>query len=199
MQGKRARVVALGGAVREGSSTEKALRHAADLIDAEVTVFAGNALLLPMYSPYASARTALAASWVEAVREADAVLIASPGYHGGVSGVVKNALDYLEDLREDGQPYLSGRAMGCIVTAAGAQGAVTTLSALRDIGHALRAWLTPMGVCIAGMDPAFDADGACLRPEVARQLQIMAEEINTFVQMRRLLEPQHSKQFMVAG
>src|SRR5690554_982504 len=107
MQGKRARVVALGGAVREGSSTEKALRHAADLIDAEVTVFAGNALLLPMYSPYASARTALAASWVEAVREADAVLIASPGYHGGVSGVVKNALDYLEDLREDGQPYLS--------------------------------------------------------------------------------------------
>ena len=34
-------------------------------------------------------------------RGAHALIIGSPGYHGGISGLVKNALDYLEELRED--------------------------------------------------------------------------------------------------
>ena len=45
------------------------------------------------------------------------VVIASPGYHGTVSGLVKNSLDYLEVLREDDRPYLDGRAVGVIAVA----------------------------------------------------------------------------------
>ena len=48
---------------------------------------------------------------MRAVSAADGLIIASPGYHGGISGLVKNALDYVEDLRGDARPYLDGRAV----------------------------------------------------------------------------------------
>ena len=59
---------------------------------------------------------------------------------------MKNAIDLLEDLRGDSRVYLDGRAVGCIVTAAGWQGCNTTLGAMRGIVHALRGWPTPLGV-----------------------------------------------------
>ncbi len=58
---------------------------------------------------------------------------------------MKNAIDLLEDLRGDSRVYLDGRAVGCIVTAAGWQGCNTTLGAMRGIVHALRGWPTPLG------------------------------------------------------
>ena len=97
----KTRIVALGGTVNPGSSTEQALRLAASIAaedGAQVTVFGGEYLTaLPHYlGPDHSA--ARGAEMVEAVRSADGLLIAAPGYHGTISGVVKNALDYLEDL-----------------------------------------------------------------------------------------------------
>jgi FMN reductase len=44
------------------------------------------------------------------VRAADVLVIATRGYHSGISGLVKNALDTLEELRDDERPYLDGRA-----------------------------------------------------------------------------------------
>ena len=55
-------------------------------------------------------------------------MLVSPGYHGAVSGLVKNALDYVEDLRDEPRPYLDGRAVGCVAIALGWQAAVTTLT-----------------------------------------------------------------------
>jgi FMN reductase len=41
-----------------------------------------------------SVRHPLAQRFVEAVRSADAAIVASPGYHGSMSGMIKNALVY---------------------------------------------------------------------------------------------------------
>ena len=46
----------------------------------------------------------------------DGLIIATPSYHGGVSGMIKNALDYIEALRDDARPYLHGRAVGANTT-----------------------------------------------------------------------------------
>lgn len=40
------------------------------------------------------------------------MVVGSPGYHGAVSGLVKNALDYIEDLREDPRVYLDDTPWG---------------------------------------------------------------------------------------
>ncbi|OVZ55236.1 FMN reductase [Pigmentiphaga sp. NML080357] len=186
------RVVALGGTTRPDSSTERALRHALDAVaatGAQVVLLAGDDLILPMYAPHDPSRTPAALRLVAELRRADGVIIASPGYHGSLSGLVKNALDYTEDLRTDARPYLSGRAVGCIANAAGWQGAVTTLSALRDIVHALRGWPTPLGVCIGGTEPAFAPDGRCIDARVDEQLRTLGREVSEFAHRMRAQQP----------
>lgn len=54
---------------------------------------------------------------IAALRLADGIVIASPGYHGSISGAVKNALDYTEEMAGDDRPYFSSRGVGCIATA----------------------------------------------------------------------------------
>ena len=175
-------VVGIGGTTRPGSSTESALRatlHYAQQLGAETRLFGGDALAaLEGYSPEQTARSPGQQAIVDAVREADAVIFASPGYHGGVSGLVKNAIDLLEDLRADRRVYLDGMPVGCIVTAAGWQGCNTTLGALRSIVHALRGWPTPLGVTLntAGVR-LFDSDGRCLDTNVADSLKLLAEQV----------------------
>lgn len=123
-------IVGLGGTTREGSSTELALRFAlkgAETAGARTLLFNGPALMMPMYAPEVPHRTAEAREFIAALRAADGVVIASPAYHGSISGLVKNALDYTEDMRNDPAAYLDGRAVGCITCAYGPQAAGTTL------------------------------------------------------------------------
>ena len=128
-------LIGIGGTTRPGSSTERALAAAlahARTLGAQTQLFGGAELAaLPPFNPEVTTRTPQETAFVEAVRQADGILLASPGYHGGVSGLVKNAIDLLEDLRGDSRVYLDGRAVGCIVTAAGWQGCNTTLGAMR--------------------------------------------------------------------
>lgn len=175
-------VVGIGGTTRPGSSTENALRvalrHAQEL-GAETLLFGGAELAaLEGYSPEQPERSEGQRAIVEAVRRADAVIFASPGYHGGVSGLVKNAIDLLEDLRADERVYLDGMPVGCIVTAAGWQGCNTTLGAMRSIVHALRGWPTPLGVTLntAGVK-LFDQEGNCTDEQVKASLRLLAEQI----------------------
>ncbi|MGI4812579.1 MAG: NADPH-dependent FMN reductase [Janthinobacterium lividum] len=182
------RIVAVGGTTRPGSSTEKALRQillAAAAEGAEVRLFAGSAIDLPMYEPQGTARCEAARELVEALRQADGIIVGSPGYHGSISGLVKNALDYVEDMSKDAAPYFDGRAVACVATGSGWQGANSTLSALRQVVHALRGWPTPLGVALNTREPVFGPDGACLYPEVAAQLRMVAQQVVSFAKMRR--------------
>ncbi len=123
-------IVAIGGSTRPDSSSERAVRLAArgaQEAGAHVTTITGRELMLPIYDTETSDRTPQALALVEAIRGADGLLVASPSYHGGVSGMMKNALDYIEDLAAHDPPYLHGRAVGCIAVAYGWQATVSTL------------------------------------------------------------------------
>lgn len=184
-------IVGLGGGSRPGSSTELALQAglaAAGAVGCRTRLF-GSAFLmgLPHYDPGAPSRTVQELDLLEAVRAADGLLLATPAYHAGVSGLVKNALDLLQDTAGDPRPYLDGVPVGLIVTAHGWQATGATLNALRTIVHALRGWPTPLGVTInSGLGPVFQADGACLDPRVADQLAIAAAQVAGFAQRMRL-------------
>jgi len=93
-------IVAVGGTQREQSSTTAALRLClleAERLGASTQLFSGSALELPFYDPACAERTPGAAALIDALRRADGVILASPGYHGNVSGLFKNALDYIQD------------------------------------------------------------------------------------------------------
>jgi FMN reductase len=181
--GVRWRVLGIGGTLRPGSTSELALRHALRLageMGAATQLMTAQMLELPMYDPATAAQVPMARALIEAARSADKIIIATPGYHGNMSGLVKNALDYLQELAGDPAPYLHGRAVGCIVTAAGWQAGATSLASLRATVHALRAWPTPLGVVINSAVPPFRADGEPVDPAVAGQLREMAHQVVSF-------------------
>lgn len=177
-------VVGLGGTTRTPSSTDRALQltlRAAEDAGAIVHCFNGPFLArLPHFAPQHQTRSDEQRELVETVRQADGLIVASPGYHGGVSGLVKNALDLLEDLSGDERSYLDGRAVGLVVTAAGWQAAVTTLEALRAIVHALRGWPTPLGASLNTIEPIFDAQGNCTDAKAANALSTVGRQVVEF-------------------
>lgn len=180
-------IVALGGTLRPNSSTEKALRLAAAAaarLGAETTVVAGQALDLPLYAPDKPERSAEAQTLIAELRRADGIILGSPGYHGSMSGAVKNILDYVEDMSKDASPYFKGRAVGLIATGAGWQGAVGALQALRGVIHALRGWPTPFGLAINTLETGFDAEGNASTRKLEEQIETVAREVVDFALQR---------------
>lgn len=178
-------VVGIGGSVRSDSQTERALRVALDGAQdagAKVHAVTGPSLLLPFYDPKDHVRTDSAVELIEAVRMADGVVLASPGYHGTISGLLKNALDYVEDLRNDDRPYIEGRAVGCIGSASGWQATVTTLQSLRSVVHALRGWPTPLGGAVNSAETEFGPGGECSDTKITTTLRTIGEQVVNFAE-----------------
>lgn len=154
---RRIFVLGLGGSLRRPSESEVALRvalqGAADA-GAETQIITADGLDLPLYPSPDMDKHPAVVTLLSAARRADGLILASPAYHGTMSGALKNALDYLQFLAGDDPPYLDGRAVGVLSTGAGTQATVQTVNALRDVVHALRGWPTPIGVPIHNSRPA---------------------------------------------
>jgi FMN reductase len=181
-------IVGLGGTGSTTGSTERILRYALDAAEsygAQTLFFDAKALDMPMYR-YGDIRTEPALAFIGALRRADGIIIASPGYHGSISGLIKNALDYVEDMAKDERVYFEGRAVGLIAVAAGWQATGSTLATLRGITHALRGWPTPMAVAINSAQPVFDREGALVDSAIASQLNLLASQVVEFAQMKAL-------------
>lgn len=180
-------VVGIGGTTVPGSSTERALTialQAAEAAGMRTQLFGGEFLArLPLYTPNLHDRTQDEHDLVAAIRGCSGLILASPGYHGSVSGVVKNAIDLIEETARDKRAYLDNVAVGIIATAYGWQATGTTIMALRSIVHALRGWPTPFAAAINSAQTKFDADGGCTDPAVAEGLTRVGEQVARGVRM----------------
>jgi FMN reductase len=176
-------IIGIGGTTRPNSSSEIALQislAAAKEAGAETIILSGLECQLPLYAAEDSSRTPEALTLIDLVKRCDGVILSSPSYHGSISGMLKNALDYVEDLRSDSRPYFEGRAVGCIVSAAGWQGVGTTLTALRSIVHALRGWPTPLGVGMNSLTKPFGPGGECRDEALQAQLRMLGQQVVQF-------------------
>lgn len=171
------RVLGIGGSTRAGSKSldllKGALRVAAEA-GAIVTLADVRELRLPIYDadlPLASYPPALG-ELLAAAREADAVILCSPTYHGTVSGAVKNALDALNFLFDDDPPYLAGKPVGLM--ALGGGGAANVLTSLHHATRALNG-LTISTAVISGGNAI--REGEVTDDNVQRRVQWMVEEL----------------------
>ncbi|WP_232496266.1 NADPH-dependent FMN reductase [Novosphingobium kaempferiae] len=180
---RNALVVGIGGTIGGDSTTERALRIALGHVEAQglaTRLFGGEALgELPLFNPKSPARTTGEQDLVAAIRSCSGVILATPGYHGSISGALKNALDLLEDTAKDERSYLSGLPVGIVVTAYGWQATGSTLATMRSIVHALRAWPTPFAATINALETRIDADGSTDRL-VLEQLCRVGEQVVRF-------------------
>ena len=186
-QKKKPFILGLGGTTNPLSSTEQALAialQAAAAAGAETELFgSGRLMALPHYRSDPAGLNQTGEDLVALVRRADGVLLSSPGYHGTVSGLVKNAIDYIEETSADERTYLDGLPIGLIVTAHGWQAVGSTLAALRSIVHSLRGWPTPLGVGINASGGMF-RDGICADAGVNEQLKLVAEQVMLRAEIR---------------
>ena len=188
---ERPLILGIGGTLRNQSTGQKALAHVLSRVEergARTELISGQALDLPLYSPESAERSEAAARLVARMRACDGVVLCSPAYHGSVSGLVKNALDYTEDMNRDARVYFDGLPVGCIACGAGWQATGQTLAALRAIAHALRGWPTPMGGMINSTQPVFDADGTCVDASVRFQLDTIADQVTEFALRKARVE-----------
>ena len=86
------------------------------------------------------------------IREADAVILGTPMYHGSYSGTLKNALDYC------GFDEFENTTVGLLVVSGGPF-PTPALDHLRAVCRSLHAWVLPNQAAIPQARTAFDDDG----------------------------------------
>jgi FMN reductase len=175
-------IVGIGGTTRDGSSSERltaAVLAATERLGGGSMMFGGAKLAeLPHFAPESTARTAAQRELIDAVRAADGLVIGTPGYHGGISGLVKNAIDLLEDTRQDTRVYFDGLPVGLVVSAAGWQALGHTLGAMRAVVAAMRGWATPIGITVnTAVQTAFDREGRIADADILRAVEGQAAQI----------------------
>ena len=122
MMKKKVSIVGLGGSLSEHSTSLAALRVAlegAQSGGANTHLLDIKTLDLPFYRPRFRPEHVGLDELVDQVSRADGMIWCSPLYHGTVSGVFKNAVDWLELISQNDQAYLSDKVIGLTATAGG--------------------------------------------------------------------------------
>ncbi|MCA2961695.1 MAG: NAD(P)H-dependent oxidoreductase [Silvanigrellales bacterium] len=104
------------------------------------------------------------------VAEASALVIAAPEYNGSISGVLKNALDWLSRVKTS---PLSGKPVLLVGASPGALGAVRGLWHSRQPLDALGCHVFPNMMGISKSHEAFDTNDALLDAKLAQQLDAL--------------------------
>jgi chromate reductase len=115
------RVLGLSGSLSAGSFNTAALRAARDLAPAGMHIDIFSLADIPLYNEDVKAQgfPPPVQALRDAIRDADALLLASPEYNFSYSGVLKNAIDWASRPPEqpfDGKPIaIMGAAAACSV------------------------------------------------------------------------------------
>lgn len=163
------RVLGIGGSTRQNSKSlaalQAALRVAAEQ-GARTRLAAMRDLTLPLWNSdvHYDDHPSDVGVLLDAVREADALIICSPTYHGTISGAVKNALDLLDFLGNDTPRYLGGKPVGLL--GYGGASAMNTINSMYHAMRALSGFVVPTVAVLAGNQ--FDAETAAITDEGAR-------------------------------
>ena len=105
-----------------------------------------------------------------AVKQADGLILATPEYHGSVSGVLKNALDLMSFEQ------LDGKVTG-LISVLGGQPNSNALNDLRVIMRWVHAWVIPEQIAIGQAWKAFSPDGKLLDEKLSQRFDQFAQSL----------------------
>lgn len=125
-------ILGLSGSLRTGSYNTLALKAAQKLAPAGIVIEIASIGDIPMYNDdqRAQGQPAAVAALKEKVRQADAVLIATPEYNFSIPGVLKNTLDWMSRPPE---PPFTGKLVGIIGASPGPVGTARVQYDLRKV------------------------------------------------------------------
>jgi FMN reductase len=180
-------ILGLGGSLRSGSVAALALRIAlagAEEAGATIQLLDLAILPLPMFDGtysldgYMPEGRKTILTLLNATREAHGLILASPTYHNTISGALKNALDYMELLKDNNPPRLEGKVVGLLSVQGGVSGTGNnTITSMLLAARALRAWVAPTMVSIPDSRSMFNEEGQPYDPTVIRRLHALGAEV----------------------
>jgi NAD(P)H-dependent FMN reductase len=172
-------VLGVAGSLRRGSYSKQALRIAlehAKKQGAEVRLLEIDKM--PPYDPNAPASKEVEQA-AEAVAWADAFILASPDYHGSMSGALKNFLDHFYE-------EFAGKLFGYIV--ASHEKGLTVMEQMRTAVRQCYGWSMPYGVSVNG--PQDFTGGEIVNARLSKRLQMMSRDLVVY---GRLLSGQFAR------
>jgi azobenzene reductase len=157
------KITIIAGSNRTNATSTALARAVGNRIEAaghQVSLFDLYKKPIPLYDPDEDYSLHTEVSELSAeVLSADAVVLASPEYHGTMSGVLKNALDHL------GFDHFDGKAVLALASAGGAV-AVGTLSHIQAVVRNLHGINCPEWISVGGDQRSFGPDGEPVDPKV---------------------------------
>lgn len=178
------RLLGISGSLRFGSTNRKLLREAARLYGD--SSFTEANLRLPLYDGDLEDREGIPPE-VEALAQqiaaADAVIISTPEYNKALSGVLKNAFDWVS--RTSGKPWRD-KPVAIMSAAAGRSGGERAQSSLRLCLVPFRARvLAGPELMLAQSAQQFDANGRLINERAEKSLAELMRALSAEVRLAR--------------
>ena len=166
------RILALAGSLRSGSYNRLVLAVAADgarAAGADVTRIDLRDYPVPPYDGDLEARDGIPAPALrlkELFRASDGLLLASPEYNAGISGTLKNVLDWVSRAAPGEKPLecYRGKVAALCAASTGALGGIRGLAIVRLILGNIGVVVLPDQVAVPKAAEAFDDDGNVVDP-----------------------------------
>ncbi|MDQ3726131.1 MAG: NAD(P)H-dependent oxidoreductase [Actinomycetota bacterium] len=180
------KVLGISGSLRRDSLNHALLREAAERLPAgaEWSEFEHLREIPPYDADLEAFETpAAVAELRQAMREADAVLVATPEYNHSIPGVLKNALDWAS--RPAGQSALMGKPAAVIGASTGMFGAVWAQAETRKVLGALGGRVVEAELPVARAKELYENGRLQLSPEQYEQLEEILNELAVAVEQLR--------------
>jgi FMN reductase len=183
-QGDIVNVLGVAGSMRKGSfstHTLKLVLEEAKKYGSDSRVLELREVRLPIYDPSRSVSEELYRDVngnrenvldivTTAIKWADAFVLASPDYHGSMSGAMKNLLDYFWE-------EFAGKTFGYII--ASHEKGLTVADQMRTSVRQCYGWSMPYNVSINGADD-FNSAGNPINSTLANRIKMLARDLVTY-------------------
>jgi chromate reductase, NAD(P)H dehydrogenase (quinone) len=165
-------ILGLCGSLRDGSLNFRLLEAAGRSLTDDVSLeLSAHVAALPLFDedleveplPHAVQR------FHAAIRNADAILVASPEYNGSLTGPLKNALDWAS--RPAGDAVLRAKPLAVVGASPSRFGAAWAQAETRRIADRIGADVIPLELPVAKAADAFTVSGDLRDPDLACRLQ----------------------------
>ena len=175
-------VVAIAGSLRAASYNRGLLRAAQDVAPGGMIITIRDLAPIPLYNADVEAHgdPQPVAELKAAVGDADALLLAVAEYNYGVSGVLKNAIDWLS--RPPQHSVLHGKPAALMGASSGMAGTARAQLQLRQAFVYTQTWVMPPPpeILVAHAQQQFDAYGRLTDVETRARLRALLEALATW-------------------
>ena len=183
-----ARVLALSGSLRAGSYSTAILREAARRAgdELELILYDGLKAIPPFDEDIEGdgAKEPAVVHLKQAFADADAVLIATPEYNGSVSGVLKNALDWIS--RPFDTNPLRGKPVAIVSSSTGSFGGVWAQNDLRRILGTIGARVIDQTLTVPHAHTVVNEAGEIVHPDTSDGLTSVLEALESELGTRQV-------------